>query len=134
MNTTEKYGFRKPEANDFVSVDDLNHNADTMEKALCELDAEVNRLNHAVVLSVSKTGWSGGSAPYTQTVTVKGVTAEDRPVIGLSVSSGSNADTIRAQSKAWGCVDRAVTGTDKITFYCYRKKPEVDFEVQAKGV
>lgn len=38
MKTTAKYGFRKPEENDFVSVDDLNYNVDEIEKALEELE------------------------------------------------------------------------------------------------
>lgn len=77
--------------------------------------------------------WSA-AAPYTQTVAVAGVTAEDSPVIGILIADGTTSANVKAQNKAWGYVDRAVTGDGTITFYCYNKKPEVDFSVLAKGV
>jgi len=40
MNTTNKYGFRKPEVNDFISVDDLNFNADKAEEVLNDLETK----------------------------------------------------------------------------------------------
>ena len=83
-----------------------------------------------VTLSASK--WST-SAPYTQTVTVSGVTAEDSPVIALYISGSPGAAAVKAMRKAFGYLDRAVTGNGSITFYCYEKKPAADFSVSVKG-
>ena len=83
-----------------------------------------------VTLPASK--WST-SAPYTQTVTVSGVTAEDSPVIALYISGSPGAAAVKAMRKAFGYLDRAVTGNGSITFYCYEKKPAADFSVSVKG-
>lgn len=83
----------------------------------------------AVTLPVS--GWSA-SAPYTQTKTVTGITADDTPIIGVLIADGTTAANVKLQSKAWGCVDRAVSGAGTITFYCYNKKPASDFTVNVK--
>ena len=83
-----------------------------------------------MTLSASK--WST-SAPYTQTVTVSGVTAEDSPVIALYISGSPGAAAVKAMRKAFGYLDRAVTGNGSITFYCYEKKPAADFSVSVKG-
>ena len=83
-----------------------------------------------VTLSASK--WST-SAPYTQTVTVSSVTAEDSPVIALYISGSPSTATVKAMRKAFGYLDRAVTGNGSITFYCYEKKPDADFSVSVKG-
>lgn len=96
-------------------------------------NAAVNRLNNGITAVLPAASWST-AAPYTQTVAVAGVTAEDSPVIGILIADGTTAANVKAQNKAWGCVDRAVTGDGTITFYCYNKKPEVDFSVLAKGV
>lgn len=39
MQTTENYGFRKPESTDFYNVEDMNYNADVMDAKLKEIEA-----------------------------------------------------------------------------------------------
>jgi hypothetical protein len=96
-------------------------------------NAAVNRLGAAVSILIPASGWSE-DAPYTQTVDVEGVTAEDVPVIGICIDDGTASSDVKVQSKAWSCVDRAVTGDGTVTFYCYNKKPADDFRVVMKGV
>lgn len=96
-------------------------------------NAEINKLQGTADITLPAAGW-GGAAPYTQTVQVPGVLATDVPIIGLAIADGATAEEVKLQAKAWGCVDRAVTGDGTITFYCYNKLPAVDFTVQAKGV
>lgn len=93
----------------------------------------INRLNNEVAISLPVSGWSS-AAPYTQAVSVAGVTAADAPVIGIRIAEGTTAANVKLQNKAWGCVDRAVTGAGTVTFYCYNKKPAADFSVNIKGV
>ena len=38
MQTTTNYGLKKPEGNEFVSIDDLNYNADKTDEALKDLE------------------------------------------------------------------------------------------------
>lgn len=96
-------------------------------------NAAINRINSGKPVALPASGWSG-TAPYTQTISVAGVTAEDSPVIGILIAEGTTAANVKLQNKAWACVDRAVTGAGMITFYCYNKKPGNDFTVNVKGV
>lgn len=75
------------------------------------------------------TSWTGSSAPYTQTVTVQGVSADDTPVIDMVPDS--TYATATAQEAAWANVYRAITGENTITFYAKTKTTtEVPFQAR----
>ena len=93
----------------------------------------INQINRVTEVKLTAAGWSS-SAPYTQTVEIPGVTADDRPIVSLYLADGITAAEAKLQSKAYGCVDRAITGSGNITVYCYNKKPAADFQIQIKGV
>lgn len=94
---------------------------------------EINKLETVKTVTLLAAGWSS-TAPYTQTVSVAGITADDKPIASLYLSDGITAAEVKLQSKAFACVDRATTGTGNITVYCYNKKPAADFQIQMKGV
>ena len=77
------------------------------------------------------TGWTG-SGPYTQTVSVSGVTAADKPIIDVVLSSGT--ETAIAELEAWGMVSKIETGAGSITATCLEEQPEVDLNLQIKVV
>ncbi len=133
MQTTAIYKLKKPEGTDVVNVDDFNGNADILDRELKKVNDRVDVVKGTKAIALPASGWSG-TAPYTQTVSVAGVTAEDSPVIGILIAEGTTAANVKLQNKAWACVDRAVTGAGTITFYCYNKKPGNDFTVNVKGV
>lgn len=91
--------------------------------------------NLAKVRAVKLTagGW-GYSVPYTQEVTVSGMRASYAPVIAAGMPDTINAENIKVMRKAYGMIDRAVTGTNKITFYCYGDRPAADINLLIKGV
>lgn len=93
----------------------------------------INRLDHVTEVNLTAAGWSS-SAPYTQTVSVAGITENDRPTVGLYLPDGITAANVDLQEKAYACINRAVSGAGKITVYCYKKKPTTDFQIQVKGV
>lgn len=93
----------------------------------------IEQLKGTKTAALTASGWSS-TAPYTQTVSVAGVLAADTPVISLFLPSGLSAATVKAQKKTYGMVDRAESGAGQLTFYCYNKKPAVDFQVTVKGV
>ena len=76
-------------------------------------------------------GWSN-SVPYTQTVSVNGITASLNPRIDISISS--TVETGIAEETAWGYITKATTATNSITFYCYQNKPTVDLNVMIEVV
>ena len=93
----------------------------------------VNRLDHVTEVTLTATGWSI-AAPYTQTVSVAGITEKDRPTVSLYLPDGITAANVDLKEKAFDCVNRAVSGAGIITVYCYKKKPTTDFQIQVKGV
>lgn len=86
----------------------------------------------AVKTATITTTWTGSSAPYTQDITVAGVTANDEPVIS-PVYSAVNATAI-LEKIAWNCVGKIVTGANKITVTCFEDKPITAIPIQIKGV
>lgn len=130
---TECFGLKKPEGEDFYDIEDFNENADILDAELKKANDRLDCSQEVKRVTLTAGNWST-VAPYTQSVPVAGITATDAPIIGLRLVDGTTAVNVKAQSKAWGCVDRAVTGDGTITFYCYNKKPAVDFTVSVKGV
>ena len=83
--------------------------------------------------TLTSNGWSG-SVPYTQAVTVTGITANDAPIISAGAPATMNAANYATLIKNFAMIDRAVTAANKITFYCYRKKPTANIPLYIKGV
>lgn len=65
------------------------------------------------------TSWSGSAAPYSQIVSVVGITSEDKPIIDLRPSA--TLSTAEAQLEAWASIYRIVSGADAITVYSMDK-------------
>ncbi len=81
--------------------------------------------------TIPAAGWPS-SAPYTQTITVPGVTAAMTPTV--DIVQGTDADAAALILDAWACVSRIDTGANKITVTCYDKAPEVNIPIQLVGV
>lgn len=77
------------------------------------------------------TNW-GGSAPYTQTVSVPGILETDRPHVTPVYSS--TVSTALAQREAWGMVCDVDSGADKLTFTCFEEKPTVSIPIQIEVI
>lgn len=130
---TINFKLKKPSEDDFYDVQDFNGNMELIDGALKGNADGIIRAAGIRQVSLPASGWSA-TAPYTQVVSVPGVTAADAPIVGLSIAEGTTAANVKLQNKAWACVDRAVTGAGTITFYCYNKKPANDFAANVKGV
>ena len=82
--------------------------------------------------TLSASGWTS-TAPYAQTVTVPGITANDRPMILMGTPTTQNASSYNALKKAFAMIDRVVSEKDTLTVYCYSKKPTVAIPIIVKG-
>lgn len=91
--------------------------------------ANLSTLATAILLA---SAWVGVEAPYTQTVTVTGVTTSDMPDIAPMYSS--NLETRQEQREAWNLVGDADSGEDTLTFICDEEKPTVDIPIQIRVV
>ena len=106
-------------------------------QALAEHKAEtasINTIGHvyaAEFTATLSTSWSGSAAPYTQTVTINGITSAHNPIIDVVMSGTYSTDQQRIEQ--WGYIYRAVTGTNQITFYA-SEKPTVSLPIRVKVV
>ena len=82
-------------------------------------------------VSVPVSGWST-SAPYTQSVAVPGLTANDTPIIDLDMSEATE-ETATDLGDAFVKIGRAVTGNGTLTLYCYTEAPTVDISLRIKA-
>lgn len=79
-------------------------------------------------------GWTG-SVPYTQTITVPGLLADDEPFLNINLEGITNATTGTNILDNWVLVGRAaVTANNKLIAYCYDEKPSVDLPITLKVV
>ena len=81
---------------------------------------------------LTESGWDGEDAPYTQTVNVSGVTANDTPHVCL-IESDDDEIAI-AQEDAWSLVRRAVSIGGGIIFTCRDGKPEIPLTIQIEVI
>lgn len=97
-------------------------------------NAAVNRLNHVTEITLNKNSWEGNFAPYTQSVSVSGITVDDEPLVVSALVDGASVDTQKAYNKAFAilCAGTATTSDGKITFKVY-KKPATTITVGLKG-
>ena len=86
-------------------------------------------------VTLTAAGWTGDAAPYSQTVEVEGVTAEDNPIFVSLLEDGAPAETQKAYMKAFGIIasGTGTTAAGSVTFKVY-KKPETDIVIGLKGV
>lgn len=98
-------------------------------------NAAVNRINHVAEVTLAATEWTGSAAPYSQTVSVAGVTADMEAILVSALEDGADAETQAAYSKAFAIVScgTATIGDGTATFKVY-KKPATDIKVGLKGV
>ncbi len=86
------------------------------------------KLAHTTSITVPSSGWSS-SAPYTQTVSVSGVTASMNIEYALSPTASTEA-----AAEGFGFISTMETGNGTVTFKCITDKPTVNLPIVLKGV
>lgn len=81
--------------------------------------------NYTVTLLSS--GWTGSSAPYTQTVSVSGILSTDK--VFADVVLDSSTSTALDQSRQWAFVSQMTTSNGSITAKCLEYKPEINLPI-----
>lgn len=72
-------------------------------------------------------GWTGSSAPYTQTVSVSGILSTDK--VFADVVLDSSTSTALDQSRQWAFVSQMTTSNGSITAKCLEYKPEINLPI-----
>ena len=78
------------------------------------------------VATATVAGWVGTAAPYTQVLTVEGVSATCNVEVGLA----SNATLAQIKDCGKALVWCTAQGTNQITLTAHNKKPTVDLPIQ----
>ena len=100
---------------------------------LSGLDADVGNLK-CVLVSLPASGWSG-SAPYTQTVSVSGMTEDWVPGIPTAVLGSSVAvSTLLAATEALGCIKMITSAAGTLTFTAPEDKPGESLTLRVPGM
>ena len=102
-------------------------------KDMNDTNALVNRLQGLLTVTLPAANWTGTTAPYSQTVNVPGITADDNPTMTRTLTGAEDAATIKAYEKAYGFIFAGQTGNGTVTFYA-KKLPTIDITVGLKGV
>ena len=82
--------------------------------------------------TLTSAGWSG-SGPYTQSVTVTGISASDTPLIEC-IADVNSASEKRLMQQQWNKVDYIECAANKITATCNFDKPTVNLSLRIKGI
>ena len=70
--------------------------------------------------TLTTSGWTGTSAPYTQTVTVTGILASAPPPV-IDVELSATWSTALSEEEAWGLIKRITYSNNSLTFYADAK-------------
>lgn len=114
MKYTDNLKLNKPEAAEFVNIEDINANMDILD-ALFTI--------HTVTLPAG--GWSA-EAPYTQTVVLEGMTAAAYPQWYIS------GTPTEAEFEAFSMISTMETGNGTVTFTAVSDKPGTDVTIMIK--
>ena len=103
----------------------------TPETACEELGAatkeycDSKHVNYTATISIN---WMGSEAPYTQSVSVAGILATDKPHITPVYATA--LETALAQKEAWQMISKAETAANSIIFTCFEDKPATSIPVE----
>ena len=101
--------------------------------SLGNLAADVGNLK-SVTVSLPASGWSG-SAPYTQTVSVSGMTADWVPGIPTVVLGSSvEVAVLLAATEALGCIKMITSAAGTLTFTAPEDKPDRSINIRVPGM
>ncbi len=114
-----------------ADVSALNNRLVTAETNIIELDGRLDKQEQVLFATIPTTGWTSVE-PYTQTILVTGVTADDEPVIS-PVYSATYATKL-LEKEAWNTISEIKTGVGSIIVSCFEEKPSTAIQIQLKGV
>lgn len=119
----------KADATAKVAAEALARDA-AIEQAVEDLEEKLTAVLYGTFIA---SGWSA-SAPYTQTITVTGITADSFPGWDIYPPAASTAAALESLMEARNCVTYISTGANSVTAVCASEKPAVDLPLFFTGV
>ena len=108
-----------------------------VEQMIADLQGEgyllVSSARQVDAITLTVDGWTGDTAPYTQTVVLEGINAEDVPDVGVIYPDNCTREQQKAINKAVGYIYDIESGDNEVTVRC-TEKPVTEFTLGLKGV
>ena len=112
---------------------ETNNTLANVQTSLSGLAADVDNLKY-VLVSLPASGWSG-SAPYTQTVSVSGMTADWVPgVPSLAFYGTVDVTELITKTEALGCIKMITSADGTLTFTAPEDKPDRSINIRVPGM
>lgn len=92
-----------------------------------------NKFLFSAAITVPASGWSA-EVPYTQTVSVSGLTSAMDVMLTLNITGSPTTDQVKVWKAALGMIDVGTTADGSVSFTRYSKKPAVDLPLYIKSV
>ena len=92
-----------------------------------------NKFLFSAAITVPASGWSA-EVPYTQTVSVSGLTSAMDVMLTLNITGSPTTDQVKVWKAALGMIDVGTPADGSVSFTCYSKKPAVDLPLYIKSV
>ena len=116
-----------------TDLSETNHTLANVQTSLSGLAANVDNLKY-VLVSLPASGWSG-SAPYTQTVSVSGMTADWVPgVPSLAFYGNVDVTELITKTEALGCIKMITSAAGTLTFTAPEDKPDRSINIRVPGM
>lgn len=116
-----------------TDLSETNHTLANVQTSLSGLAANVDDLKY-VLVSLPASGWSG-SAPYTQTVSVSGMTADWVPgVPSLALYGNVDVTELITKTEALGCIKMITSADGTLTFTAPEDKPSASITLRVPGM
>lgn len=115
-----------------TDLSETNNTLANVQTDLSNLAADVGKLKY-VILKLDADKWSN-TAPYTQTVSIPGMTEDWVPGIPTAVLGSSVEVTeLLAATEALGCIKMIVSASGTLTFTAPEEKPGVSLTLRVPG-
>lgn len=93
----------------------------------------IEGLNDIKTVILTAGAWSD-TAPYTQTVAVEGITADDVPEVYLYYPDTINETNAESYVEAYSCINKVESAVNAINVTAFCDKPSVDIVIALRGV
>lgn len=119
--TTPNLGLTKPATTDYYDIGIHNANMDKIDTAVNGKAAK----STIRTATLTAAGWTGSSAPYTQTVTVSGLPAGAKGTVGLA----DTATDEQYEAAVAAMLRKTAQASNSITIKAYGEKPSVNIPI-----
>lgn len=114
----------------FTRAASITYNNSTTQIDATTIQQVVDKANTSKLTTIAVANWTP-TPPYTQTISVAGVKARDKPMIAIVPNDDTAIDD--EQNFCWDMVSKIKTSEGAITVICNKWLPTVDLPIEIRG-